>query len=108
MPTREALALLDELLDARADEPGGAGRARADRREARATLQRLNDSVATLEPLAAGWPPAPLEQYQALQAAAAAGDFATPQLTDARSCATCWRACRRSSRASPPCGRRPS
>ena len=45
--------------------------------------QRLDDAIAKLKPMAASWPAAVVEQYQALQQAAAAGDFANAQRTTA-------------------------
>jgi hypothetical protein len=41
--------------------------------------QRLNESLATLKPMAAGWPPMAAEAYQALQQALDAKDFPAAQ-----------------------------
>ena len=45
--------------------------------------QRLTESIERLKPIAEGWPPAAVEQYQALQAALAANDFPVAQQSTA-------------------------
>ena len=74
----QALALLDELVELAPQNLAAlAERARV---AAKANdRRRLDDSISRLEPMAGKWPPPAMEQYQDLQRAVAANDFANAQ-----------------------------
>ncbi|HVG70298.1 MAG TPA: FG-GAP-like repeat-containing protein [Vicinamibacterales bacterium] len=73
-----ALALLDELL--KLAPRNMAVLVERTRVAAKAgDLQRLNDGIARLQPMAANWPPLAVQQYQDLQSAIAANDLQMAQ-----------------------------
>ena len=74
----QALALLDELL--KLAPRNMAVLVERTRVAAKAgDLQRLNDGIARLQPMAANWPPLAVQQYQDLQSAIAANDLQMAQ-----------------------------
>ncbi|HET9191365.1 MAG TPA: FG-GAP-like repeat-containing protein [Vicinamibacterales bacterium] len=74
----QALTLLDELMKL-APQNMAVLVERARVAAKAGDLQRLNDSIARLKPMAANWPELALQQYQELQAAVGANDLAMAQ-----------------------------
>jgi tetratricopeptide (TPR) repeat protein len=74
----QALTLLDELMKL-APQNMAVLVERARVAAKAGDLQRLNDSIARLEPMAASWPELALQQYQELQAAVGANDLPMAQ-----------------------------
>ena len=74
----QALALLDELVK-RAPRNMAVVVERTRVAAKAGDLQRLNDGIARLQPMAANWPPLAVQQYQDLQSAVAANDLQMAQ-----------------------------
>ena len=74
----QALALLDELVK-RAPQNMAVVVERTRVAAKAGDLQRLNDGIARLQPMAANWPPLAVQQYQDLQSAVAANDLQMAQ-----------------------------